>query len=1052
LYDTKTFQQAASTRWTRASLLATASLAAIAAWLAAPLGAQPIELPPPLPQQAPLGDPIVSANAVFAATRVTAWHEGDARVLLLDGDASFQLGAYGFCARRAVVRIEPETRAGERVSHLSVYLEDARPLMTAGPVTAEASRLLVTAATTGGVELSADALTTADRRPTDRFVDDADARLARHRQRLDRAPFDVPTPVLFGPEADALRQTRRAEIAQQQLALAVRGLPVATVERDRTRAAAVVESPEREPAEEHLDEVTVVPPPTPAPPPRENTVLPSRGAVYLDAERIVGSATDNTVMLIGNASVVYQSHEGDERSLALRAERVVVFLADADAADAQAAGQAGTALAAGNITGVYLEENVILTDHDFTIRAPRMYFDLETNRAVLLEAVLFTYDVRRQVPLYLRAELVRQTSATSFEAQNALLTTSEFAEPHVAIASDRVTLTRDTTGETVDSFTASHNVVRLGTVPVFYWPYLAGDNRDTPLRRVSAGYSSNSGFELQTWWDVFALAGQPRPEGVDASLRLDYRGHHGPAVGLVGDYQRDRMFGRLNTYLLPYDQGEDRIAGRRDIEWDGDVRGIFHWQHRQYLPNELELSIETSYLSDPTFLEEFFEGDLYRSREYETSAYLKRQENDWAATALVKYNLNDFTPLLTTLQTPGYTVDRLPELGYYRVGTSLWDDRLTYFTENRVSYLRIRPGEDSPGERGFGNARALEFFGIPAATTFEDAFDAAGVPDNLLWRIDSRHEINAPLTVGIFNVTPYVAGRVTFYDQDFEDFAGEDDQFRLWGQVGSRASTRFVNTYEGARSRLFDVHRLRHVVEPSVNVFYAATTIDRGDLPVFDNTVENIAEGAGVVFGLTNTLQTQRGPEGRRRQVDWITLRTDVVLRESDDEPFGEEDARIARFFGYRPEFATGGDHFYTELLWMVTDTFGMVGELTHSFDTNRVVQWRVGGTIRHTPAFAIFAEYEEYDPLDLALVRYGFNYQLSAKYRLAVTHTLDFGGSGARRVTGSLERRLSRWRLRLIGSYNETRDETVFGLVLIPEGFDVGEPRIPLNQLLGAF
>ena len=51
----------------------------------------------------------------------------------------------------------------------------------------------------------------------------------------------------------------------------------------------------------------------------------------------------------------------------------------------------------------------------------------------LLEAVIYSFDATRKLPLYMRAGAVRQTSAHSFDAQDVLLTTSEFAEPHFAI-------------------------------------------------------------------------------------------------------------------------------------------------------------------------------------------------------------------------------------------------------------------------------------------------------------------------------------------------------------------------------------------------------------------------------------------------------------------------------------------------------------------------------------------------------------------------------------------------------------------------------------------
>lgn len=1001
------------------------------------------DVPAPLPTGAPLADPVVDAPAELRAGRATAWQEGATRVLLLEDAVTFRVGSYGFRADRAVIRVDQERLPGQTVTHLAAYLDNARPLFGTGRVSAEATRLLVTASTRGDVQLQADAFQPVASSPADQLVRDAAARIARYRAGVNRETLAGPTEPLFPAGVDDVREARRAAIAQQQLADAVDRLPTAA---PRRRPA---DAPDGAPTTPPPEGTTFEPTTEAAAP---STVLPTEGSVYVSADRVVGSTQDNNLMLVGNASVVYQGHGNNPLNLALKAEKVVVFLMPSEDSDAAVAGPAE--LQATNIQGVYLEDNVVITDGSFTVRAPRMYFDLEQNKAVLLDAVMYTYDVTRNVPLYMRADMVKQTSATSFEAKNALLTTSEFAEPHFAIAADTVTLERNTAGagaEAVESFTAKSNVVKWGALPVFWWPYLAGQNRDIPLRELTVGVNSDTGLEVQTMWDVFALAGQTRPEGVDALARVDYLGDHGPALGAIVEYERPDYFGEFNGYWLLHDNGEDELANRNDVEHDGDMRGIAHWQHRHELQNSLELTLETSYVSDETLLEEFFEDRLFESREYETSAQLKQQEDDWAWTLLAKYNINDFTPLLTTLQTPGYTVDKLPEASYYRVGTSLWDDRLTYFSESRAGMVRIRPGEDSPSDRGFTDAQSLALFGIPAATDFEDGFDAAGYPLDWVGRFDTRHELNLPLEAGIFDVTPYVTGRFTGYDDDFEELTGEEEQIRLWGQVGTRIGTEFVNSWNNVESRILDVHRLRHVIEPSVDVFAMASTHEENELPVFDQDVENIDDGAGVQFGLVNTLQTQRGGPGRWRNVDWIRLETDLVLRENDDDPFATDEGELPRFFDYRPEFASGGDHFYTELLWAVSDTFGVTGELTHSFETDDVVQWRLGASMQHSSDFATFADYEEIEPLDLRMFRYGFSYQLTTKYRFAMSHTLDFGGTGARELSAALERRLPRWRLSVVGGWDEADDETTVGIVLMPEGFDVGAPRIPLDRFLGA-
>ena len=113
------------------------------------------------PSSSPLADPIVSSDAELGAQRVSRWRVGDDQYLLLDGDARFGVGLYRFTGDRVLVRLKTERRPGRLVRHLAAYIDDARPT-EGGPIRAEASRMLVTASTSGRVGLEADSFRVLD--------------------------------------------------------------------------------------------------------------------------------------------------------------------------------------------------------------------------------------------------------------------------------------------------------------------------------------------------------------------------------------------------------------------------------------------------------------------------------------------------------------------------------------------------------------------------------------------------------------------------------------------------------------------------------------------------------------------------------------------------------------------------------------------------------------------------------------------------------------------------------------------------------------------------
>ena len=137
----------------------------------------------------------------------------------------------------------------------------------------------------------------------------------------------------------------------------------------------------------------------------------------------------------------------------------------------------------------------------------------------------------------------------------------------------------------------------------------------------------------------------------------------------------------------------------------------------------------------------------------------------------------------------------------------------------------------------------------------------------------------------------------------------------------------------------------------------------------------------------------------------------------------------------HRPEFSVGGDHFHSDLMWMISDVLAAVGELTYNLENRLVSHWRLGASVQQTPRLSFFTDYSEIDELSSRLLTYGLNYQLTSKYMIGYTHTLDLGGDESRNISLILERKLPRWNLQMIAQIDDLEDKTTFGVVLIPEG-----------------
>ncbi|QQE12655.1 LPS assembly protein LptD [Planctomycetota bacterium] len=981
----------------------------------------------------PLGDPLVPFDVNFASQKASHWIEDGAKMLLLEGEVRFWADAYSFRGESAVVRIETEERPGRTIYHVAIYLDHATPGRVpgnlGGPIVASARKLLVTMSTYGKIKLDTDLMLPSDFGVQSVLTESAMGRFARYDASRSQVLAGGPVRPVYGAEVFARRAMRRQAI----------GVEISEADKEFVRLAnaqlerSVVEQPEQfggGTRNAAVDE-------------DEAAIFPARGTISYGP--VAAFSTEPTgpneraLMFLGGIDLTYEDFDLG-RSVSLNAQKAVIFIDERQLQNNQnneIQGQGGE-MGASGIRGIYLEDNVIVSDGDYTIKAPRIYYDLVENKALVLDAVMYTYNVDLKLPLYVRADALRQTSATSWEAEEAQFTTSEFGEPHFAIASSKITIEKREKEGRPDRFYLSsrHNRGEVLGTPLAYFPYVAGEYYDIPLRDVRGGFNSRFGPFIETGWDMFSLFGAEKPENVNMIGKIGWLGVHNGTLGLDLDYDTDMSYGFLKSYLIPLDGGEDVLGeGREDVNRSGDTRGYETWKHRQYLPENVELSLQSSWVSDDTFLEEFFPREAYEAQQYQASGYVKVSEDNWLVSGVAKTNLNSFTPQLTYLQAPGYTVDKLPEIQATTAPFTLFGETFNWYSQSSLSRMRVRAGTDTPGDRGFEPEASEEVFGFGPDQSFRSFVESQGVPTNYVLRADTRHELSLPLEIADWlNWTPYVVGRVTAYDQTFEDFnngEGADDTVRLWGMVGSRFDTEFSKVLTTKRSNILNTNGIRHVIEPYFNFWTVSTNIDDQDLPIFDYDVERIDQGSGLTFGMRNTFQTKRGGPGRWRDVDWIALDTRYVQRFDPGFP----DFEIPRYYNYHPEYSIGGSHFYSNLQWMVSDNVAVFGELTWGDRQDEVVQWRVNGTINHTPRLQTFVNYEEIPVLSSRLLTYGFSYRMTTKYMVHFLQRFDLSEDNSRRITVMLDRKLPRFVFRVNVILDVVDNEQLFNVEIIPDG-----------------
>jgi hypothetical protein len=164
----------------------------------------------------------------------------------------------------------------------------------------------------------------------------------------------------------------------------------------------------------------------------------------------------------------------------------------------------------------------------------------------------------------------------------------------------------------------------------------------------------------------------------------------------------------------------------------------------------------------------------------------------------------------------------VPEISYRRIGDTIGEDGPTFYSDNVLGGYRFQSSNapltvevDGDGGQGF---RGGDTPGLPS-------FGQTGRPTRVTYRGDARQELDWPFSLGQFRFVPYVVGG-TRGTRSRRTRASRATTGCSPG-AGLRVTTAFWKVDDTAKSELFDIHRLRHVVEPEVNVFTSAQSLDR---------------------------------------------------------------------------------------------------------------------------------------------------------------------------------------------------------------------------------
>ncbi len=729
-----------------------------------------------------------------------------------------------------------------------------------------------------------------------------------------------------------------------------------------------------------------------------------------------------------------QNEQGD--LIEFQADRAVLFYQSGQFETASQ--RSGRDIAQGQVRDVYLQGNIVMTEGQRTTRADEICYDFQNRRAIVVNAEMRVFDENRGIPIYLRAQTLRRISEKVFEAEGVTLTSSEFYFPQVSVTASQMVLL---TGQALEGRQKEQAVsdeaarydgrlydvsAKFGDFTFFRWPTLRTNfiRPDLPLSSIRFSNDNEFGTSIETRWHLWRLLGWREQPGSKALLGVDYFSKRGPGAGVEAEYERDDAYGSVLGYIMK-NRGEDdlgRADYRRNIDANQDIRGRFSLRHREYLPQDWQATIEVGYLSDRNFLEWMYRDEYYNDKGQETLIHLKRIRDNWAFSILGKGRINDFET----------TTEELPTIEYHLKGQSVFEHRLSWYSDWQLSRLRDRYDEDLD-EHG-----SEKFYSYGA----------------------TRNELDWPMLFGTFKLVPYVAGTYGYEDQDGFDLSlsgrdsGPEDNAVL-GEAGLRASTMFWKEYPQVRSRLWDLEGLRHIVVPH----FEATGYEQNESGIKMRDVVNA--------GVSQRWQTHRGQGQNRQAVDWLRLDVDATWVGNDADsaqgpmwnPLEQRELYGPAKFVFSdpsiPVFARRNDRYWglvrdsvnAQAQWRVSDVTTALGDMNYDVESGVVQQFDAGLARYVYPDISFYLGSRYLRPVGIEIPSEGvyekgshsvvaaMTYALGSRYYAMFSQEYNFDYGKSVRSDLAIVRRYHRLYYALAVSLDQSLDRQTVSLSIWPEG-----------------
>ena len=454
-----------------------------------------------------------------------------------------------------------------------------------------------------------------------------------------------------------------------------------------------------------------------------------------------------------------------------------------------------------------LEGNVRIKHEKGTIYGDNIIYDFKSKTAEINDMYL------NSPPFYVYGKKAKKVSGNVYRLNDACATTcGPLNKPpkflDYKLSAKEITLYKG------DKLVAKHVVMRVGKLPVMYFPYYVQPAKDKlPRVTLVPGSGSDTGMYMLSAWRYYF------DEGFKGRLHFDFYQNKGIGRGITHKYNSDSFGeGIMKLYYIS-DKDKESFDNQEGLDYGypvGSDRYKVQIRHNWNITPTLNAKLEYHRFSDKYFMKDYFYREYERDTAPDSYLLLTQSLPYSSLSLLARKRVNDF-----------YTqAEYLPRLKLDVFQRQIGSSKL-YF-EGNSSFANLSYKHAAPSDN---DSDALRL----------DSYNRLTYVDKFAW----------------LNFKPYLGMRETYYSKRA---SGESNVMRSIFYSGVELSTKVYKQMSGPLDFLgIKADKTRHVITPIIKYQYIHPPSISQDLLMQFDDIDAIDRKNMATFTLENKIQAKRG-------------------------------------------------------------------------------------------------------------------------------------------------------------------------------------------------